>query len=99
MSEFKGTKGKWYWEEGFDTEMGSIKSTHGEKVCDFGNEERYYPTEGTEPNKYDRLLMVKAPEMLEILNDIDGLLDNGVIVTNDWIHERVKRLIKQATTI
>ena len=33
--------------------------------CNFGDDTVYYPTEGTEPNKEDSLLIEKAPELLE----------------------------------
>jgi hypothetical protein len=64
-TEFKGTKGKWYWSYGASNQMASLMSETGSEICNFGDCTTYYPTEGIEPNDADSLLISKAPELLE----------------------------------
>ncbi len=69
MSEQKHTKGPWTWIDGEGSELGAIMS--GQKtICDFGNREQYYPTEGSEPSLPDRNIMVAAPDLLEALKGL-----------------------------
>lgn len=90
--EFKGTKGKWSVNLGEERSLVYSDTYGGILNC---------PHAGIHKQEHDAnaILISKAPEMLGLLNDIDGLLDNGVIVTNEWIHDRVKQLIKEATEL
>jgi len=99
--EFKGTKGKWYWSYGSDTQRASLLNEQGEEICNFGDSETYYPTEGVEPNDYDALLISKAPEMFEMLKIYLADLNN-LIPKSDAQRSRiydVEQLIKEATTL
>jgi hypothetical protein len=58
----KHTPGPWYWDE----DMPMLKSQDG-RVCDFGNNEAYFPTEGVPPNEADSRLIAAAPELLHCL--------------------------------
>lgn len=65
--EFKGTKGKWQWNPARGNRLAILENEYGYEICNFGDDTTYYPTEGTEPDIYDAKLIVKAPEMLELL--------------------------------
>lgn len=39
-------------------------------VCHFGNDESYYPEEGTEPSDADKALIAAAPDLLEALEEL-----------------------------
>jgi hypothetical protein len=95
--EFKGTKGKWYWSYGNSTQLASLISESGVMVCNFGDSERYYPTEGLEPNECDKKLISCAPEMLEMLEGICKLGEKAILT--DQHIEAVQQLIKKATEI
>ena len=69
------TPGPWRWyKPDNDTAMASLvgplfdpkepyfKQQH--KVCDFGDCEQFYPTEGTEPSDADKALISAAPDLL-----------------------------------
>ena len=64
-TEFKGTKGKWRWNHAIGNRLAILENEYGSEICNFGDDTVYYPTEGTEPNKEDSLLIGKAPELLE----------------------------------
>lgn len=77
--EFKGTKGNWILNYNGSSpcqDMLQIINSEGVEVCNFGDSEPYYPTEGTEPNEYDALLISKAPEILEMLEKMILLIRN-----------------------
>jgi len=77
MSE-QHTPGPWYWDEGErNNDMPRLMSQDGH-VCDFGNNEQYYPTEGVPPNVADSRLIAAAPDLLEGVRGILNLLDYGV---------------------
>jgi hypothetical protein len=94
--EFKGTKGKWFWNYGDGCDLASLVSENGNEICNFGNEEKYYPTAGEEPNQYDALLISKAPEMIEFLQELSKAPKDLNPVY--WI-QKAKQLIKEATEI
>lgn len=93
MSEFKGTKGKWYR----NTKSKIVSSVYSE------NEEKLIHISGknNEEAKANSLLISKAPEMLDLLNrmydkysmneNISGSLRGFMIEANE--------LIKEATEI
>jgi hypothetical protein len=88
MSEFKGTKGKWevvkYEKNDFSLCRNEIQfGDDGECVAEFVH------------NDYDALLISKAPEMLEMLEEL--ISANPM---HDGWHEKIlkaKQLIKEAT--
>ena len=99
--EFKGTKGKWTlnWDgsSGFQNMLQIVNSENIE-VCNFGHDNDYYPTEGTEPNQYDALLISKAPEMLEMLGKWSILNEDKYPELKGFIL-RTRQLIKEATEL
>lgn len=62
------TPGPWTWQEDQSdrSAMPRLVSPSGE-VCNFGNCERYYPTEGTAPSDDDMRLISAAPDLLAAL--------------------------------
>jgi hypothetical protein len=64
-TEFYGTKGKWRWNHRQGNRLAILENEYGQQICDFGDDYNYYPTEGTEPNYEDALLISKAPELLQ----------------------------------
>lgn len=88
MSEFKGTKGKWFIDENRDV-ITEIKDYMGDIVC-LKPEEWEESMENWEANA---LLISKAPEMVEMLRKLyteDLLKDNA---------DDVLKLIKEATEL
>jgi hypothetical protein len=87
MNEFKGTKGKWY----FDKEKSKVCKDDGNTLCVC-----YYTNiinkEECEPNA---LLISKAPEMLEMLQRVSDM----VIEDAPHIRQEIEQLIKEATQI
>lgn len=64
------TPGPWKWHRpngDWATEMSSLVDDTGKQVLNFGNSEQFYPTEGTEPNDADALLIADAPMLLTML--------------------------------
>lgn len=88
MSEFKGTKGKWYFNNDVQVYSGYRNIyCNGIKIHESSNMEGLSEKE-IEANA---LLISKAPEMLEML---ERILKEGVIP-----HLDIAELIKQATEI
>lgn len=56
---------RWECEETRGTDMGAILDATGKHVCEFGNAEQYYPTEGSPPNNADLALILEAPCVYE----------------------------------
>jgi len=100
--EFKGTKGK--WELGGATIEGvliSARHPQNRDICTVWA----YDVEFLEQQeaKANALLISKAPEMLEMLNDLHGRIDfsgeawgsnEGIELSN-----KIKQLIKEATEL
>ncbi|MBE8712556.1 hypothetical protein [Sphingobacterium hungaricum] len=97
MSEFKGTKGKWYLQEFTDNYTNIIR-------CDNGFHKTLFlastsQTSGGEA-RANAQLMSCAPEMLEMLEAIQLTLDDGRNVeSGSMFHDILRNLIKSATTI
>jgi hypothetical protein len=83
---------KWNWFNPGCEYLAILLDQNGEEVCNFGNQEEYYPTEGTEPNEHNKLIIAAAPKMLAMLQRIissDGL---GI---EDYFE--IEEVIKKAT--
>ncbi|WKB52989.1 hypothetical protein [Eleftheria terrae] len=70
MSTTKHTPGPWHWVEQQGTQMPMLKGANGRVIMDFGDCERYYPTEGNGPDADNARLIAAAPEMLQGLEDM-----------------------------
>ncbi len=55
--------------------MGGFVTADGTPVCWFGDNETYYPTEGTPPTAADACLIAAAPDLLEALIEIVAIAD------------------------
>ena len=80
--EFKGTKGKW----GFSENGGVHVTTNSGMICDL--------ITSSQKDKYNALLISKAPEMLEFLQ---SLVSSEM--TPLAIRKQAKQLIKEATEL
>lgn len=80
--EFKGTKGKWELSENGGVHV----TTNSGMICDL--------ITSSQKDKYDALLISKAPEMLEM---IMILLDGSS--APEWKIQKAKQLIKEATEL
>lgn len=99
MSEFKGSKGNWSVEQckEFET-LHLIWSTSEKSILDNGTliaRTCYAPL-----SKANAQLIAHAPQMLEILKQIDYTLSvHGKVDAGTNMHIRLSELIQQATTI
>lgn len=88
MSKFRGTKGKW-------------ELTHNKRDIEVHIKPRVYKSicssTGNTKWQYDMLLISKAPEMLQELNNIVDCWDKDVFQELDI--DSIRNLIKQATEI
>ena len=80
--EFKGTKGKWEFSENGGVHV----TTNSGMICDL--------ITSSQKDKYDALLISKAPEMLELLQ---SLVSSEM--TPLAIRKQAKQLIKEATEL
>jgi hypothetical protein len=99
MTEFKGTKGKWAVLQTDEVESHldiAINTEREDCVCWVYSKFDYQDFNG----KANALLISKAPEMLEMLEEMLLDLDGYFISTsmNDTI-SRCKQLIKEATEV
>lgn len=85
MNAFKGTKGKWHYTS--SQTVYSISYNNPRTIADCENR----TLKGNE-EQYNALLISKAPEMLEMLNDIKGYLGSDK-------RAEVEQLIKEATEL
>lgn len=63
-SKYGITPGPWWWRPGSGADVGSIAGRGGIQICDFGNGERYYPTEGISPEGEDLECILSVPNLL-----------------------------------
>lgn len=63
-SKYGITPGPWWWRPGGGADVGSIAGRGGIQICDFGNGERYYPTEGISPEGEDLECILSVPNLL-----------------------------------
>lgn len=105
MSKFKGTPGPWEWFRPGGKFLPVLRDSNRNEVCNFGNAEDYYPTEGEEPGPEDALLISKAPEMLAMLERIAALQEeyygngSGTHLALLSIKKEIDTLIENATKI
>jgi len=87
------TPGPWEWKEyglGNECDMPALVSRRA-TVCEFGNAEQYYPTEGTPPGESDSAYIAAAsPDViLALLDELDTLRDEverlRLRISNDQI--------------
>lgn len=90
MSEFKGTKGKWY--KGLTNDVKQVGTKKVIADCCFFDNDRAI-------EEANALLISKAPEMLEMLHRIENILTYDTIEPNSPLQEEIYNLIKQATEI
>jgi hypothetical protein len=92
--EFKGTKGKWIIENLNKPRKGKypafeidISTENEDNMCTIWYSELF-----SENAKANALLISKAPEMIEMLNNVKNYLGSDV-------REKVEQLIKEATEL
>lgn len=94
MSEFKGTQGKWLQKfEGCEPSR-VIRSDDGNKEV-----AQVYRYNSESEQKANALLISKAPEMLEILQEFVIDFDNGVIEDFQIARDRFEKLIQEVTEL
>lgn len=88
MTNFKGTKGKWC----VTSKDQVVRSEEGFTIA--------APTGIVLANdwEFNALLISKAPEMLEMLENIEHKLKNGYNITSSD-HTKILQLIKEATEL
>ncbi|WP_137906106.1 hypothetical protein [Chryseobacterium sp. 2VB] len=100
--EFKGTKGKW---EADEDHVASLDETvNGNLICVIPEQMYYRSREKWEANA---LLISRAPEMLEMLNNLvnnrteilNGLNESKGKYDYEWLFNGAEKLIKEATEI
>jgi hypothetical protein len=102
MSEFKGTKGKWFIQ---DSPYLNEKDNENHGSFNIRNEEKkmvsqltaysFYGIKSIEEANYNALLVSKAPEMLELLMTIEN--DSNQVPK--WLWDKIQTLIKEATEL
>jgi len=76
--------------------MPRLVSKDGE-VCNFGDCERYYPSEGEPPSLPDCRLIAAAPEMLDALRDALEFLEDWEDLSGGPAARKVRAAIAKAT--
>jgi hypothetical protein len=96
--EFKGTKGKWIFREGYRNDV-ITADDRSFGIVDFGTEQEAYLADyPLQELKANALLISKAPEMLEMLKElVKQNTYRGYEESEDVIE--AKKLIKVATQI
>lgn len=93
-NKLKYTPGPWHWEyPAGDALAELVASDNNTIICDFGDNETYYPTAGKEPNKADAKLIAAAPELLEALIEVIRISDRK---HDAW--DKAKQIIKKVTS-
>lgn len=91
------TPGPWHWEDGEEFNNMPHLMAGEAVVCHFGDDTRYYPTEGTPPSNEDKRLIAAAPELLAALQEAADYTRHP---DYDWPVEfsrQVRDLIAKAT--
>lgn len=85
------TPGPWKWvipDESISSEEAILIGPNDIKICDFGDNEEFYPIAGHPPNSSDMILIAAAPELLEAVKAAEKL--------NDWIADHITTTIYEA---
>ena len=85
MTQFKGTKGKWQLLRFSEGQMSVRNKDNTRKIC-------VSRVQNYDESLANLLLISKAPEMLEMLEELKDYLGSDV-------REKVEQLIKEATEI
>ena len=95
MSEFKGTKQNWRLEQSLFYETDKVVLSDHRAICRISIED--------EESKHNALLISKAPELLNTLQDISNFItDNGIDrikELEDYYLNKINRLIKETTEL
>ena len=105
MDNYNFTKGKWYYEENYDEKYSQPTFRIGtENLSEFitiwSGLERY--DEINIETKANALLISKAPEMLELINEFYLMCIQKTFPTEHelvYMAEKAKKLIKEATEL
>jgi hypothetical protein len=62
--------------------QGGFVGANEVEVCNFGDDEQYYPTAGIPPSEADARLIAAAPEMREAIEAVLTLIANGSLVVD-----------------
>lgn len=73
----KHSPGPWIWNNSEPYRAAVLVAGDGTEVCDFGGGIKYEESAGTEPNEADARLIAAAPEMLELLREIEADFTNS----------------------
>ncbi len=96
----KITQGPWRIreEKKYSAELIAIENESCDLVCDFGDAEKYYPTQGTEPNNEDLKAILAIPEMLCVIKKSRALIKSrnfqGVCDEEIELENALKKLDK-----
>lgn len=103
MSEFKGTKGKWNYDDGDNSSIDMVLDDNS--TISVSRHDRYGDglVGSREEMQANALLISKAPEMLEKLKEILFIVDWSyeAWTSNDGLNikEEIEQLIKEATEL
>lgn len=100
MSEFKGTKGKWNYDDGDNSSIDMVLDDNS--TISVSRHDRYGDglVGSREEMQANALLISKAPEMLEMLNKINITISiHGKIDSETELHYQLNKLIKEATEL
>lgn len=99
MSKTSFSKGPWKWKiaDGYSEVMAILESTDGSQVCNFGNSETYYPTQGEEPSGADMSLIEAAPNLYDALVLArQEMIDSGNWYAHDYGWPKAKLAVDAA---
>lgn len=85
------TPGPWHWDDGEDQDMPKLMAPSGE-VCNFGNDEQYYPTAGDPPNEADSRLIAAAPKLGHALRDLVDVMTGRMEGETVALHNALEAL-------
>ena len=92
MNEFKGTKGKWEL-----TPM-TNRIIVGKSIADVWGFDAHIDESVNKEMQANALLISKAPEMLEMLEEVKLNIAKGEVYNTD-LFDKIDQLIEEATTI
>lgn len=95
--EFKGTKGKWVFDN-LDFKIKGSGDIEGRTVVANVSPKMDY-SRGKTTQSYNALLISKAPDMLKMLQRIEAILNYETIEPNSPLQLEIFLLIKEATEL